>query len=350
MTQPIQASDFPNKWAILVGVTQYQNVKPLEFCGKDAFELARVLENNLKFDPSNILEIHHEAKVKPERDHILNQLNEYTTTRGIGENDLLIFFFSGHGVINPKDKKDYVLPVHAALGTLEDTGIRVERIIDYLKQSNCNNIVMFIDACRDMSSGEKGAKGIASIGDDSKKAALQNGIITFFSCNPTDSSYEIEKFKHGSFTYCLLEAIKSGKYKTVEQLDKYLGVTVPTLNTDNGKPTQQPYVIVEPLGKKNLAIFASIEGSAQTQDKYEAYIGAVSSFFAAGQLQTYFHTRAIEVILRAQQGNVNELFLRLIDALVSGEMTPEVFMVTWRALEKGQFGASPIKKDRGPIR
>ena len=337
--------DFPNKWAILVGVTQYQNVGKLQFCGEDASALATALEKHLKFDPKKILQIHHEADIKPERDHIINWISKKCTEGQIGENDLLIFFFSGHGVINPKDKKDYVLPVNAALGTLEDTGIRVERIIDYLKQSGCNNIVMFIDACREMSSGEKGAKGIASIGDDSREAARRNGIITFFSCNPTDSSYEIEDLKHGAFTYCLLQAIENGKCRTIEDLDKYLQEEVPILNKKKGKPTQQPYLIVEPLIKKDLEIFRFFGGqNVALHSEYESYLEKVSNYYYDEKIDGYFQAKAIEIITRAQKGNLNEPFLRLIRDLVSGVMPPEAFMVTWKVFERGNARSAPIQK------
>ncbi len=116
----------------------------------------------------------------------------------------------------------------------------------------CKNIVMFIDACRE---SIEGSKGISGIGSDTASSAKRAGIVTFFSCGPDDLSYEVEKYKHGSFTAGILDAIRGGEVATVADLNSYLEVRVPEINSSDHKPFQQPYVVVEPLEKQGLEIF-----------------------------------------------------------------------------------------------
>jgi uncharacterized caspase-like protein len=338
--------EYPSKWAFIVGVTQYQNVRQLDFAGKDAEELAKSLRDELQFQ--NVVELHSNAAAQPERDIIINELNKLCTESGVGEDDLLLFFFSGHGVID--SNKDYILPVRAKLGTLADTGIQVERVIDYLKKSNCKNIVMFIDACREL---VPGSKGVSVIGEASREALQQSGIITFFSCGPTDLSYEIEELHHSSFTYCLLEAIKSKQHQTVEQVDDYLRKNVPPLNVRYMKGSQLPYLVVEPLQKKALRIFTSLkQAEAVTKDFDELIARLANLCFYEQKLEEYFYEKAFEVVERARKGDLDEGRLRMIEWLIDEKLTPGTYMVTWRALERSKFGGLAIQKPRilGSIR
>ncbi len=344
--------EYPNKWAFIVGVTDYQNIRKLDYSGNDAEELARTLKDELQF--KNIVELHSKAATQPERDNILNELDKLCTQSGIGADDLLLFFFSGHGVIFEGDKKDYILPTRAKLGTLRETGIQVETVVEYLKKSDCKNIVMFIDACREMITGEKAAKGATPIGEASKEALEESGIITFFSCGPTDLSYEIEALKHSSFTWCLLEAIRSKEQQTVDRLDRYLRKEVGLLNEKYEKGAQKPYLIVKPQQKVTLPIFASLQQqSAEAQKDFERMIELLAALYFDEKLEAYYYEKALEVIDRVRQGNVEQArLLQMIEDLIQERMKPSTYMVTWKALERSRFGGSAIQKpkDLGPIR
>src|SRR5207248_1520820 len=102
---------------------------------------------------------------------------------------LLVFYFSGHGMSH--NGKDYLLPIKASPYALSETGIKVETLVEKLAATGCKNIVMFIDACREATDGAK------SIGlEDTRNAVERAGIVTFFSCDSKDKSYEIDQLQH----------------------------------------------------------------------------------------------------------------------------------------------------------
>src|SRR5207245_1417629 len=122
------------------------------------------------------------------------------------------------------------------------------------------------DACREATDGAK------SIGlEDTRNAVERAGIVTFFSCDSKDKSYEIDQLQHGSFTHCILEAITSKCCNTVDELDQYLRTNVPLTNSKYRKPPQQPYAIIQPAEKGKLPIFFSRSQEQQVKDKWLSF-------------------------------------------------------------------------------
>ncbi|PAX60702.1 SUMF1/EgtB/PvdO family nonheme iron enzyme [Brunnivagina elsteri] len=75
------------------------------------------------------------------------------------------------------------------------------------------------------------------------------GVITFYSCNVNQQSFEIDELQHGAFTYSLLEGLRlqgEANCATVERLNQYLNRRVPQVNTNYRKPIQNPYLKAEP--------------------------------------------------------------------------------------------------------
>lgn len=207
-----------NRWAFVVGVNDYQYYAKLQYCRQDAIDLASAFRESLDFQ--NVFEFHEKSALKPERDSIFKKLDDEKDK--IKPDDLFVFYFSGHGI--NEGGKDYLLPIGAGPRNVKRLGILVEDLVDSLGDLRCKNTVMFIDACREAVTG---TKGTAAIGHDSSALISQAGMIAFFSCDPRERSYEIEKLEHGSFTYCILQAIQGGTISTAAQLDAYLKKNVP---------------------------------------------------------------------------------------------------------------------------
>ncbi len=221
---PETVTPFHSKWAILVGPKDYQYVKALKYSTDDIVDVGKAFRKSFEFTDDHVLEFGAGLKLEPSRDVFYHQVGGFLKSGQIKEDDLLIFYFSGHGI---RDKKDYLLPVGASPNNLKQTGIEFEDLVQQLTETKCKNVVMFVDACREAIEGQKSA---ISIGEESSKIVERAGVATIFSCDPGDLSYEIEKLQHGSFTYCVLEAIKSGKCITAGEVYKYLVEQVPSMS------------------------------------------------------------------------------------------------------------------------
>ena len=135
---------------------------------------------------------------------------------------------------------------------LEQTALSVSYITERLRNWGAGNVVMFIDACRNV---ENRAKGGTITTQD------YQGMIAFYSCRDKEKSLEVKSIERGAFTYVLLQALEETKQQhrclTVAELEAYLMNEVPKLS-----PNQHPLARVEPTYKSNFILF----GEAQEED------------------------------------------------------------------------------------
>ena len=158
--------------------------------------------------------------------------------------DNLWFFFAGHGC--REAERDYLMLLDSDPGDVEHTAISVDYVSQRLRRSGADNVVLFLDACRD-----QGSRRGVGIGGE------HQGVVTFYACSPSEKSYEIEQLKHGSFTKALLEGLSiagEGNCATVERLYRYLQWRVVEINQTHRKAEQNPYAIAEPAAKLHLIL------------------------------------------------------------------------------------------------
>ncbi|HXH38078.1 MAG TPA: caspase family protein [Thermoanaerobaculia bacterium] len=325
------AVEFDKKAAILIGVNTYDHVTPLQFCRDDAAEFARVLQETLGFKSDDILQMIEGSEYPPTRGTIFHCLGELKKVKKVGKDDLLLFFFSGHGMTGDEDGKDYLLPSDATPFNLEQTAIKIEDIAKELKKTDCNNIVMFIDACRNL-----GEKSVTSIGQEAADAVRRAGIVTFFSCDPKQKSYEIETLKHGSFTHCILEAITKNEGSSVSALDAYLRKRVPEINKQYKKPDQEPYTIIEPIVKGQLQIFFSAVQKVQTSATIEVWKSRLAYLFSEEQINVDLLNKTFEYLNLNKENVSFERDQRtvLIKAVCDETLLLDAFIAAWGTIER----------------
>src|SRR5262245_28817827 len=137
----MSSSPFRNKWAILIGPTEYvHGINPLKFCTNDIVEVGKALRTTLEFNDTNIMEFGTGLRLNASRSTIYHELGKLLKGGHIKEDDLLLFYFSGHGM---RDKKEYLLPSDATPNNIKNTGIDFEDLVDQLTETGCKNVVMF---------------------------------------------------------------------------------------------------------------------------------------------------------------------------------------------------------------
>lgn len=259
-------------WAIVVGINYYENLRSLNFAKQDASVMATWFHQEAGFnqvflftDDSAPITANSPIPTQPTFGHLRRFLRaqfENIQSPLLKPEDNLWFFFAGHG--NRYKDQDYLMFSDSDPGDVEHTAISVDFITQRLRRSGADNVVLFLDACRDESS-----RGGLGIGEQ-----RYQGVITFYSCTANQKSWEIEELQHGSFTHSLLEGLQlqgEANCATVERLAQYLGYQVPHLNTRYGKPAQNPYLQAEPPYKM---YFILLEKTATLRDveplKYQA--------------------------------------------------------------------------------
>jgi hypothetical protein len=335
--------EFVEKWAILFGPSGYSRVGSLHYSTKDVEGVRDSFQKYLEFREDHILSFGDGLQHPPTRADFYDVLGRFLNSGQLKPDHLLVFYFSGHGV---RDKKDYLLPIEASPNDLGRTGIEVDDLVNQLVGTGCKNVVMFIDACREAISGQKGVVGI---GEYSKGVLERSGVVTFFSCDPTDLSYEIPQLEHGSFTYCLLEAIKSGKYETVGQVYDFLLKELPVTNERFGKPPQKPYAVIIPDDKRDLPFFFSSLHKQQAQGEYDSLKDRLDDFILSEKVDPKywpylsFAITFLESVKKWGLKDEDKPRLKNIKRFCDGELEAEAFKVFWEAYERrrGPLGGPP---------
>ncbi|BAY13760.1 caspase family protein [Calothrix sp. NIES-2098] len=256
-------------WAIVVGINHYENLRSLNFAKRDATVMATWFQQEARFeqvflftDNSPPIPTNPPIPTQPTFGHLRRFLRAQFENALLKPEDNLWFFFAGHG--NRYQDRDYLMFSDSDPGDIEHTAISVDYITQRLRRSGADNVVLFLDACRDESS-----RSGLGIGEQ-----RHQGVITFYSCTANQKSWEIDELQHGAFTYSLLEGLRlqgEANCATVERLAQYLTYQVPTVNSRYGKAAQNPYWQAEPPYKM---YFILLEQTATLRDveplKYQA--------------------------------------------------------------------------------
>ena len=250
-----------NNWAISIGINQYNNLQALNFAKRDAEAMAAWFREEAKFDEvflftedSPPIPANTPIPTEPTYGQLQRFLQAQFEKPLLKPGDNLWFFFAGHGIRHAD--KDYLMLADSNPGDVISTAISVEYITRRLRRCGADNVVLFLDACRD----QHGRNGLG-IGKE-----MHQGVITFYSCTANEKSWEIPELQHGSFTYTLLEGLRlhgEANCATVERLNEYLKSSVPQLNTRYRREIQNPCFKAEPPYKMYYIL---LEQSATMRD------------------------------------------------------------------------------------
>jgi formylglycine-generating enzyme required for sulfatase activity/uncharacterized caspase-like protein len=245
-------------WAICIGIDRYDNLQPLQYAKRDAEALRDFFEKEGSFDkvyffaedaPPIQTDFGEPIRSLPSGGTLRRFLRIRFEQKFLKPSDNFWFFFAGHG--RRERDRDYIMPIDADPGNVEETAIPVSYLTERLRRCGAENVVLLLDACRN-----EGARDGQGIG-----AEPQPGVVTISSCSPNERSYEISELQHGAFSYTLLQGLRlqgETNCATVERLDQYLRFRVPELCVKYHKPRQTPYTHAEPIEKQHLILIPKL--------------------------------------------------------------------------------------------
>ncbi|MBP0016518.1 MAG: GUN4 domain-containing protein [Cyanobacteria bacterium SBLK] len=244
-------------WAIAIGINQYSYLQSLQFAKTDAEAMERWLLDEGGFDrvflftdDSPPIPTQPPIPTSPTFGHLDTFFDVQFENQLLTSGDNLWFFFSGHG--NRGREGDYLMLSDSNPQRLERSALSVSYITERLRNWGAGNVVMFIDACRNVVENSRG--GAIAMED-------YQGIIAFYSCRANEKSLEIQAIEQGAFTHILLRVFAETKQQncclTVAELENCLMGEVPKLS-----PNQHPLARVEPTYKRDFVLF----GEAGTND------------------------------------------------------------------------------------
>jgi hypothetical protein len=244
-----------NVWALVVGINEYQNVRNLKYAVNDAQAFYNLLVNQNQIPKENVIILtNNQANLRNLRRAMGTQLKEKA-----GKEDMVIIFFAGHGatekdVTSPDGDglEKYLLPVDAELEDIYTSALPMREISHIFRRIKSERIIFVADSCYSGASGGRtiNVSGIRSSLSDTflDRIASGKGTVILTASGANEVSTESDEFKHGIFTYFLLEGLK-GKADvdrdsliTVDELYRYVSDKVARASGQEQHPVKKGMV------------------------------------------------------------------------------------------------------------
>src|SRR5712692_1371757 len=200
--------------ATVVGINKYKSPGlRLHFACKDAKALKHVLENSRTFGVEDITFLKDEEAT---RNNVLTALEKTFSRRGFDSNTIALFYFAGHGVVNPRDKRISLCCYDADQVDRELGSIRLNDIHDLLMSCSAECTIAIIDACN---SGGMTTSRVDTLfliqealqGIELLRYPEGKTIAIFAACASDENARENQQKEHGIFTYQLLRGWRDGE-------------------------------------------------------------------------------------------------------------------------------------------
>jgi hypothetical protein len=348
-----------DKHAIFIGCNRYDKLPNLNYAVNDVSELSKAFSDLLGFNPDRIAVLSDGSEKKPLRNKIYSTLAELNEK--LKPEDLLIFYFVGLGAVS-ENGKDCLLASDTVQEALESTAVKVEDVVQFLKKTGCNNIVMFLDchitdegarrpvetsigydthralAEREAIEGSQKGRGFTSGTDSQKAGPGSGGIAVFFSCSPRENSYEIDELQHSSFAYNLLEALKRSDCSTVKEMDEFLLQNVPKINNLYYKPPQKPFSVITPLEMGIRYYFANRQSLESLALKTDALLAKLGEIYIKGSLESGLFATTAEFVDSAREGfrdDRQKKIYELVDRFSNGKVNSSLLKGAFMAVQRG---------------
>lgn len=290
------------RWALLVGVAEYPRtasgyeIQPLQAPVKDVNALAALLKDPSKgrFEADQIVTL---TDAQATRRNILITFNDIV--RQAKPEDLVLFYFSGHGYRASDGESTYLIPHDLDVRDFAATCINFDDLAIKIRKMAAKKVVVILDACHAGGVKPQGARAAGTTGLVERYLnAFQNaqGRALLLSSDESEVSWETED--HGVFTRFLLDGLRGQAdadedgIVTFTEASLYVEREVPKYTLRNFPRVQQPTRRYD-LGQVRGDIPLAINPESRTQ-------------FLADQEQQM--TQRTEAILRASlSGLSNEL-------------------------------------------
>jgi hypothetical protein len=133
---PLPIEDFGHYHALVIGINNYQHMKPLKTPISDAKEIAQVLQDEYGYDVTTLLDAN--------RYQILEALNHLR--QKLTDKDNLLIYYAGHGELDQVNQRGNWLPIDAEIDSTANWISNIQ-ITDILNAMGARQILVVADSC-----------------------------------------------------------------------------------------------------------------------------------------------------------------------------------------------------------
>ena len=242
-----------NIFVVVIGINKYKdkNIPELKYAERDGEAVVAYFKERLGVKKENIYTL----LGKDATTENIKRVIGVDIKKKAQKNDQIVIFFAGHGAPEPEAKslnadgiEKYLLSYNSELDALYATAIPM-REIEYLFERYASERVVFIlDTCfsgqigRSVKTAGLGMRSGILMSDFYNRMAAGKGKVIMAASGANESSQELDKLKHGVYTYYLLEALSGNAdydkdgIVTVMEAHQYVEKMVSAETAQNQKP------------------------------------------------------------------------------------------------------------------
>ena len=204
------ASESSQRWALVIGISNYAKAEPLKYAATDARSLAGFL-NSPRGGAVPVEQTFVYLENQASRFQILVDLEEMG--RRVRPGDTAYVFLAGHGYVTERGI-GYFLPSDVDLRYLGATAVPFSHLKELVEQNlaHAANRILITDMCYagrvDSQTSELALKIQNLVNQEIMSLSSEGGsFLNLLASGPTEPSWELDSFGRGVFTQKLLEAL-----------------------------------------------------------------------------------------------------------------------------------------------
>jgi len=184
------------RWAVVIGIDEYQALGKLTVCRNDAKTLAQVLIESGGYAEGRVVLMTDDAAEPQNRPTLATMKRRIEQVASLaGKDETVLVYFSGHGIT--KDGQGYLVPMDGDA----DSAVPLASVKDTLVKSKAASKVLILDACH-AGSAAKGVGGIAP-----SLVSKAKDIVMFLSSAADQVSYPDEVGTRSVFSKYVTEGL-----------------------------------------------------------------------------------------------------------------------------------------------
>jgi hypothetical protein len=210
----------PDDFALVVGITKYQNLPPAEFAERDAQAVRRHLLA-LGYPERNVIFL---TGAKAGRTGMEKYLGTWLPLN-VKPDSKVFVYFSGHGAPDPATGRAYLVPWDGDAQFLKATAYPIQRLYRELDALKAKQVLLAMDACFSGAGGRsvlaRGARPLVTEVDQSLPPGGK--LVVLAAAGGDEITGTAPDQGHGLFTYYLLQGLdRSRGEATMKGLYDYL--------------------------------------------------------------------------------------------------------------------------------
>ena len=191
--------------ALVVGIDDYPTA-PLSGCVNDAIEIASKLETNGDGSPNFAV-----VRITSNEVHVTSKkLMEALEALFSGDAETVLFYFAGHGVVDPVTNAGYIITRD---GEKPNWGVSLHELLSLANKASprINSSVIVLDSCQSGFAGQ-----VTGLGEDGQVSVIGNGVTILTACHR--EGYAAEENGHGAFTSILLDGLNGASADVIGRI------------------------------------------------------------------------------------------------------------------------------------